>query len=120
MQLHVKNIDQVTIIDIVGEINWKTSQDIQEQVDAQIHEGVKIILDLSRVEFMSSAGFRLLLSMYREIEAQHGRLALVKLSEQLQELMAITGFLKYFPILPSVEDGVKTLQQENTEDLPGL
>ncbi|GAK57293.1 anti-sigma factor antagonist [Candidatus Vecturithrix granuli] len=120
MQLHVNNIDQVTIVDIDGEIDWNTSQDIQAQVGAQIHEGAKILLDLSGVEFMSSAGFRMLLSMYREIEAQHGRLALVKLSEQIKDLMAITGFLKYFPTLPSVEDGVRALQQENSKESPGV
>lgn len=120
MELHVNKIDQITIVDIAGEIDWNTSQDIQAQISAQMHEGAKILLDLSQVKFMSSAGFRMLLSMYREIEAQHGRLALAKLSEQIQDLMAITGFLKYFPTFPSVEDGVRTLQQENSEEPPGL
>lgn len=116
MQLQVKNSDQVTIIGIVGEIDWTTSEEIQAQFGEQIHEGSKIVLDLSQVECMSSAGFRMLLSMYREIQARHGHLVLVKLSEQIQDLMAITGFLKYFPILPSVEDGVSALQQVNSQE----
>ena len=112
MQLQMKTIDRVTVIDIFGDITWETSDDIQAQIAGQIHEGAKIVLDMSHVESLSSAGFRMLLSTYREIQAQRGDLVFVKLSEQFQDLMAHTGFLKYFQTRSTVEEGIDALHEE--------
>ncbi len=78
MQLQVNNSDQVTIIGIVGEIDWATSEGNSSTVWRVIWRRLEIVLDLSQVEFMSSAGFDAL--AYREIQARHGHLVLVKLS----------------------------------------
>lgn len=112
MQLQVDTKDQVTVIDIVGDITWETCDELQTQFNDQIQEGGKILLDMEHVATMSSAGFRMLLSTYREVQARHGELVLARLSESLQELMAYTGFLQYFQIRPTLEEGMQALQEE--------
>lgn len=112
MQLKIKTIEQVTVIDIFGDINWKTCADIQAQISSQIHEGSKILLDMSHVETMSSAGFRMLLAAYRELQARQGELVLAQLPENLQDLMANTGFLQHFQTRTTVEEGIQALHEE--------
>ena len=46
--------------------------------------------------YMSSAGLRMLLVIYRTIVGQGGKVVLVGLSEELQDTMALTGFLDFF------------------------
>jgi anti-anti-sigma factor len=112
MQLQIRTIGQVTIITMFGDINWKTCGDIQAQISSQIHEGSKIVLDMSHVDSMSSAGFRMLLATYRELQAQQGELVLAQIPENLQDLMANTGFLQHFQTRDTVEEGIQALHGE--------
>ena len=52
---------------------------------------------MSGVEYMSSAGLRMLLSMYRQISRQNGGIVLVGLAEEIKDTMSVTGFLNFLP-----------------------
>ena len=112
MTLTVKTINNITVAEIVGDLDRSTSLEIQEQFLPHIHRGTRVLLDMSRVNYMSSAGLRMLLVMYREVKAREATIALAGLSERLQDIMAVTGFLKHFTVYPIVEKGIAALQQE--------
>ena len=59
---------------------------------------------------MSSAGLRMLLSTYRQVTSKNGRIVLVGLSEEIQDTMSVTGFLKFFTICTTLESGLATLK----------
>jgi anti-sigma B factor antagonist len=59
---------------------------------------------------MSSAGLRLMLSLYRQISAGKGEIALVGMANELQDTMQATGFLRYFTLHASVDEAVAALQ----------
>ena len=64
---------------------------------------------MSGVEYMSSAGLRMLLSMYRQISRQNGSIVLVGLGEEIKDTMSVTGFLNFFTIRDTVDEGLKAL-----------
>ena len=64
---------------------------------------------MTGVAYMSSAGLRMLLSLYRNISGNQGRIVLVGLSVELQDTMSMTGFLGYFTLADSVEAGLQAL-----------
>jgi anti-sigma B factor antagonist len=112
MELNIKKINQATVVNIIGDIDGKTAGEIQEQILPQIQAGSKVLLDMSRVEYMSSAGLRMLLSMYRQVKGNDGRIALVGLSEEIQDIMSTTGFLSHFTTCSSVDEGLNALREE--------
>ena len=81
------------------------------KVLALIQPGVKLLLDMSQVPFMSSAGLRLLLLLYRQITGQGGKVVLVGVSEDIQDTMSATGFLAFFTLQSTVDAGLETLNQ---------
>ena len=109
MEINVKPADQVTLIEISGEIDSNTAPQAQERVLPLVQPGAKILLDMSGVEYMSSAGLRMLLSMYRQITRQNGALVLVGLAEEIKDTMSITGFLNFFTTRDTVDEGLKAL-----------
>ncbi len=111
MTLTVKTINNVTVAEIVGDLDRSTSLEIQEQFLPHIHRGTRVLLDMSHVNYMSSAGLRMLLVMYREVKAREATIALAGLSERLLDIMAVTGFLKHFTVSATVEEGIAVLQQ---------
>jgi anti-sigma B factor antagonist len=109
MEINVKPVGQVMVIEISGEIDSNTAPQAQEHVLPLAQPGAKILLDMSRVEYMSSAGLRVLLSMYRQITRQNGGLVLVGLAEEIKDTMSITGFLNFFTTRDTIDEGLKAL-----------
>jgi anti-sigma B factor antagonist len=62
---------------------------------------------------MSSAGLRLLLSMYRQVAAHKGSIALAALSEELKDTMSMTGFLSFFTTHDTTEGGLQAMQSQS-------
>lgn len=73
---------------------------------------VKVILDMTGVAFMSSAGLRMLVVLYRAIKGRGGKILLVGLSEDLQSTMTLTGFFNLFQHYPTLEAGVAALGEK--------
>jgi anti-sigma B factor antagonist len=110
MEIHIKTIDQVVVVEIIGDIDGKTAPEAREAISAQIHPGVSILLDMTGVEYMSSAGLRVLLATYRQVKSNDGRIVLVGLSEEIEDTMSMTGFLRFFTACETVEEGLAALE----------
>ena len=109
MEINVKSIGQVTVVEIAGDIDSNTAPQAQERVLPLVQPGSKILLDMSDVEYMSSAGLRMLLSMYRQISRSDGGIVLVGLGEEIKDTMSVTGFLNFFTTRDTVDEGLQAL-----------
>jgi anti-sigma B factor antagonist len=111
MEIQVKPADDATILEVTGEIDGSSAPQLQEHIVALAQPGSKLLLDLSGVSFMSSAGLRVLLLLYRQISGGGGQVVLVGLSDALKDTMAATGFLKYFKTTDDIGAGLEALRQ---------
>ena len=68
-----------------------------------------LLIDLSQVGYMSSAGLRMMLLIYRQIGAAGGSVALTGLTEEIEEVMELTGFLTYFTTYESVDSAIEAM-----------
>lgn len=112
METNVNILGGVTVFEIVGEIDGKTAPEVQEKVIAESPAGGKVILDMSGVPYMSSAGLRIMLTIYRHVTGSKGSLALVGVIDEIKETMEITGFLDYFTFCDTVDEGIKTVSSD--------
>src|SRR4030095_12385071 len=110
MDVAIRTDDGVYIVRLSGELTANTSPGVQQQVFPLATNGARILLDLSDVTLMSSAGLRLLLGVYRQGVGRAGASALVGISEELSETMSVTGFLTFFNVYDSVLAAVKALR----------
>ncbi len=110
MEIGVSSQEGVTVVKIDGEIDGKTAPAAQEKVLELAGENNKILLELSGVEYMSSAGLRVLLMLYRELTSQDQKVVLAKVPDMIQDIMSHTGFIRFFNLVDTVEDGIAALQ----------
>ncbi|MEW2417381.1 STAS domain-containing protein [Streptomyces sp. NPDC046866] len=85
-----------TVVVATGEINSETSPQLLATLLPLVREGRPLRIDLTAVTYVSSAGLRTLLVVYRE--AQHAGVAvtLYGVSEEVRFVMSATGFLDFF------------------------
>ena len=110
MDVNVEKVGQVTVVEIAGDIDGKTAPEVQQQILPLIQPGIRILLDMTQVSYMSSAGLRMLLSTYRQVSGNGGRVVLVGLSDDIKDTMSVTGFLRFFTTCETVEAGLAALE----------
>lgn len=110
MDVNVNTSGEITVIEIVGELDTTTAYNVQSQILPLAEKSHKILLDMSGITYMSSAGLRILLTLYRSIKERHGEIVLVGLNEDIKDIMSITGFLDFFTTFDNREDGLKSLR----------
>lgn len=106
-EINVDTLQQVTVIEMVGDVDTNTAPLVQEQVLSLAQPGTKMLLDMTNVPYMSSAGLRMLLSLSRQVTAKNGKLVLVGLVEEIKDTMSVTGFLNFFATRDTLESGLE-------------
>jgi anti-sigma B factor antagonist len=96
MELSKSTIKGWQIIEVTGQVDSKTIGDLRDYLDENIKGDLPVALELSEVPFMSSAGLRTILILFRKTQDLNVKLCLVGLNEEIAETMKVTGFYQYF------------------------
>lgn len=110
MNLNTSTRNDVIIIEMEGELNSLTSHETYQEAVRFIEPGKPVLLNMTQVSYMSSAGVRTLLLLYRHVVDNGGRVVLVGLSEEIEDTLSITGFLEFFNTSKTVDAGIAALQ----------
>lgn len=111
IQVEVSTRNGITVVTVAGEIDGGSAPGLQTQVLPLLQQDGSLILALGGVTYMSSAGLRVLLLLYRQAISRNGRVALAGVAESIKDTMAVTGFLKFFTVADTVDQALTTLQQ---------
>jgi len=96
-----------TIIQIIGRIDASNSQEAQKNVLAVIDGSIsKLILNLEKLDYISSAGLRALLIIAKTLKAKNGVFRLCCLKENIKEVFDISGFSTIFDIRDNEQDSL--------------
>ena len=94
-------VEQVSVVRPTGRLDSATSPVFEQDLMKRIAEGhASIVLDLSKLTFISSAGLRVLLAAAKKAKQGGGKLALFGLLANVREVFSISGFDTIFSILP--------------------
>lgn len=109
VQVSRRTVDAVVVVALRGELDSTTAPAVQDRLQAMVHPDELLLVDLSGVPYMSSAGLRTMLLLYRLAQAINTSVGLVGVSDELRSMMAATGFLDYFPVSDTVDEGVRAI-----------
>ena len=90
-----------------GRIDSQTSPVFDRHLTAVIERGdVHLVIDLTGLDYISSTGLSAFLSAAKKIRAAGGGMALAGLNSRIRLVFEMSGFLRLFPIYPSVEAAI--------------
>lgn len=75
-----------------GRLDTMTSPELEKELESSLEGVSELIMDFSGVEYISSAGLRVLLNTHKDMTDQGGTMKLVRLSEIVSEVLDVTGF----------------------------
>lgn len=105
----IKN-DGIITFELKGRLDSNTSNDFEERLLSSIQNGEsKIILDFGNLEYISSAGLRVLLKAARELKGGDGKLLLCALKDYIREVFDLSGFVSFLPIYATKDECIAAL-----------
>ena len=93
-----KNLNGKTLtMQIVGRLETTTAPELEEAIDTSLSGVTELILDMAELEYVSSAGLRVILKAQKLMNAQ-GSMKVVHVNETIMEVFDITGFVDILTI----------------------
>lgn len=93
MDISIEKQSQVAVVVAGGRLDAAGAPEIEASCKALIQEGSKrLLLDMVKVEYISSAGLRSLLVLAKAVKSAGGAMVLCSLTPAVREVMTISGF----------------------------
>lgn len=106
MEVSTKQYKRCDLVTVSGRIDSATSSTLADALDAITNEGrFRIVLDLKDVDFMSSAGLRVLISTQKTCKPR-GEVVLAVVPERIYEALELAGFIPLFKFYDNILDAV--------------
>jgi len=104
MKVNAASVKGWTVLEISGSVDAATAPALQADAMGRVGAGeAKIALDVSGVDYMSSAGLRVLLMVFKALKATDGAMCLVNPSPFVSEVLDLSGFAGIIPVTKSLE-----------------
>ena len=109
MQISTRTSSDIHIVAIAGNLDSTTSPEAQKALDAVLAGARKVVLDFSELDYISSAGLRVLLGAAKQLRASGGTLRIFGLNQSVREVFEISGFSAILAVYPSEAEALGAL-----------
>lgn len=111
MVLDISTSNDILIVNLVRRFDSESAPAIENELKKIVDQSPKrVLFDLSKTEYVASAGMRVLLSITRSITKTGGIVALSSLSPDVRRVFEIAGFTKIFWIFGTREEALQAMQ----------
>ncbi len=108
MEVNIRKEEKGLVVSVIGRMDAVSSPDFDTQVEEQINKGeTSLVLDLSGLDYISSAGLRSMLTLAKKLKTKEGDLVLCGLQDVVKEVFHVSGFSTIFEICASLEEAMK-------------
>ena len=91
MMIEIRKNEENTVVEIVGRLDTTTAPSLEKTINEDVGQVKNLVLDLKGLEYISSAGLRVLLATQKKMQ-QIGSMKVINVCESVMEVFEITGF----------------------------
>lgn len=115
LEVEIQNEDTYTVCRPKGELDAYTVGSFRDAL-AELEEDISLLIDLSDVPFMDSAGLGALIGGIRKTRSTNGRVAVACNRPALTRLLHTTGFDRIVSVTETVEEAIESLDSDEDEN----
>jgi len=110
MEITQQEAHGISIFKLSGRLDSNTSQGFEKKIFDSISNGSRnMIIEFKDLDYISSAGLRVILKATKALKREDGRIMLCDMQDYVKEVFEIAGFDSILPIVPTMDDAVKAL-----------
>jgi len=111
MDIVMTTESNVAVFSIIGQLDAVSSPDLEGRLGRWFEEsGTRLVLDLNGLDYISSAGLRVILSAAKKMKTRNGKFCLSRLQPRVKEVFQVSGFsaiISAFDTLPAAVEAVR-------------
>lgn len=109
LEINVLKLAQIPVIEAQGRIDSMNANELGEVLQHTLdHEGSQIVLDLSGVDYMSSAGVRELVSALKKARRNNGDMRIAQPTERVMDILEMSGLDTIVQVYASRDEAAKS------------
>ncbi|MGE0448884.1 MAG: STAS domain-containing protein [Vicinamibacterales bacterium] len=109
MNVTTEQVGTIPVVRVSGQLDSSTADDFAQQMAAfEQAPGTRLVLDLEQVGYVSSAGLRVLLALFKKLKAGGGGLVLASVHPRVQDILEIAGFTSILPVSPTTPAAIQS------------
>jgi len=117
LQMTEEDADDVTIVSVAGRLDTLSSARLSRRLGELLHAGrTNLLIETSRLTYISSAGIRALLVAARAAAANGGRLAVCSMTTPISRVTELAGLSAEFETYPSREEALAVIAGSGRSD----
>ena len=94
MTINVERDFELVTLEITGRLDTTTTPNLESVINELPEDTKELIFDMSGLEYISSAGIRVLLGAYKKMNTKHGIMRIEKANDMVREVFEMTGLLE--------------------------
>ena len=107
MNITTREQGDIKVLRFEGRLDTNTSPDAQTTLDGLIEAGArKLVVDFETLDYVSSAGLRILLLTAKQLGRSGGELRLSNLNETIQEIFDMSGFSQLLSVFKTADEAL--------------
>lgn len=110
VEFKVEQEGDVYIVLIEGRIDATTTPTVEKKLAKLYDIATKLAIDFSEVDYLSSAGMRLLLALTKRMDAKGGKVAYFDMTDDVLEIIRMAGFERILNIFSKKSEALKSLK----------
>jgi anti-anti-sigma factor len=116
MNVVARRYANAVVLRASGRLDQETCEGFRADLAAHVERAVRdrhaLILDLSQLEYVSSAGLRCLLMASRQMKAGGGRILVAEMQPMVAEIFGISHFDLMFEVVPTVREALAAVSAD--------
>jgi anti-anti-sigma factor len=110
MQITHEEREGVVCVKVNGRLDADTAPAAEQTVKSLLRDGKdRLLFDLGGMDYISSAGLRVILMTVKELQAKKGKVVLCALNPYVKEIFDVSNFSSIIPISETVEAGLQQI-----------
>ncbi len=107
MHISISEMRRVILVEVNGRVDSTNATKLGESLNEQIDAGHnQLVLDLSSVDYMSSAGLREMVAAAKKVRGSNGDLRIASPSSRVKEVLELAGLNMIFQVFPTQVEAV--------------
>src|ERR1700733_15634328 len=105
MEAQIEEKGDVVVVSVQGRLDAASSPQLEKKINSIIESGhFKLILNFAGVDYLSSAGMRLMLSTSKKLKHLEGKVVACNLNDEVLEIIKMAGFHQVLEVYANEEE----------------
>ena len=94
MTINVERDFELVTLEITGRLDTTTAPNLEAVIDELSEDTKELVFDVTELEYISSAGIRVMLKAYKKMHSNQGIMRIEKANEMVREVFEMSGLLQ--------------------------